>query len=254
MHNLGLSADLDLLFLVQAFCSACRGLSEPSHVLAKLDKIRERLGVVNVISAWLPSRRDRLAHHIRLHGCNSAWLDSYDSNDFVHVDPVMKHLRTTTFPFLWSQTLNRAEWNEAEERVMFHARNFGMHDGYTVPFWGPQMRLAFISFGTDGRSLAGFERDALDFVAMRLNNWLSENTDERPPVQLKAADHPLSPQEIETLHLLMKGNNYKQIAYLSGLSTRTVEGYVATAVRKLKAHNRTEAILRALELGYINSI
>ncbi|MBX4862908.1 response regulator transcription factor [Rhizobium sophorae] len=52
----------------------------------------------------------------------------------------------------------------------------------------------------------------------------------------------------------MRGNNYKQIAYLSGLSTRTVEGYVATAVRKLKAHNRTEAILRALELGYINSI
>ncbi|NNU36222.1 autoinducer binding domain-containing protein [Rhizobium sophorae] len=134
---------------------------------------------MNVISAWLPSRRDRLAHHLRLHGRISAWLDSYESNDFVHVDPVMKHLRTTTFPFLWSQALKPTEWNEAEVRVMSHARNFGMHDGYTVPFWGPQMRVAFISFGIDGRILAEFERDALDFVALRLNNWLSENIDER---------------------------------------------------------------------------
>ncbi|NKK72887.1 hypothetical protein GFL49_30155 [Rhizobium leguminosarum bv. viciae] len=204
---------------------------------------------MNVISAWLPSRRDRLAHHMRLHGRISAWLDSYESNDFVHVDPVMKHLRTTTFPFLWSQALKPTEWNEAEVRVMSHARNFGMHDGYTVPFWGPQMRVAFISFGIDGRILAEFERDALDFVALRLNNWLSENIDERRLSQPKAVDNALSPQEIETLHLLMRGNNYKQIAYLSGLSTRTVEGYVATAVRKLKAHNRTEAILRRSNLA-----
>jgi hypothetical protein len=38
--------------------------------------------------------------------------------------------------------------------------------------------VAFISFGTDGRILAGFEGDALDFVALRLNSWLSENIDD----------------------------------------------------------------------------
>jgi hypothetical protein len=38
--------------------------------------------------------------------------------------------------------------------------------------------VAFISFGTDGRILAGFERDALDLVALRLNSWLSENIDD----------------------------------------------------------------------------
>ncbi|MEZ2127921.1 MULTISPECIES: autoinducer binding domain-containing protein [unclassified Sinorhizobium] len=254
MQHYALSADVDLLSLVQAFGNACRGLNEVSHILIELDKIRARLGIVNVMSAWLPSRRDRLAQNIRLHGWNSAWLESYDFNDFVHVDPVMKHLRATAFPFIWSQALNRAEWNEAEERVMSHAKDFGMNDGYTVPFWGPRMRIAFVSFGTNGRALAGFEKDALDFLALRLHNWLSENIDERSPIRSLAADSTLSPQEIETLHLLMKGNNYKQIAYLSGLSTRTVEGYVATAVRKLKAHNRTEAVIRALELGYIDSI
>lgn len=163
----------------------------------------------------------------------------------------MKHLRRTTFPFLWSQALNQREFSEFEKSVVLHARHFGMLDGYMVPFWGPQMRLAFITFATGGCPLAGIEKDALDFVALRLNNWLSENVDNCKPPEL-AAENSLAPHEIETLYLLMKGNNYKQIAYLSLLSTRTVESYVATATKKLKVHNRTEVILRALELGYVN--
>jgi LuxR family quorum sensing-dependent transcriptional regulator len=252
MHNSGLSADLDLLLLVQAFCSVSRGLKNKSHVLSTLDAIKERLGIVNIVSAWLPSRREHLAGHVRLPGWKTEWLESYDLNDFVHIDPVMKHLRRTTFPFLWSQALNQQEFSESEMSVMLHAQNFGLSDGYTVPFWGPKMRLAFITFATDGRPLAGVEKDALDFVALRLNNWLGENVDNSKPVDPAVAESSLAPHEIETLYLLMKGNNYKQIAYLSGLSTRTVESYVATATRKLKVHNRTEAILRALELGYIN--
>ncbi len=61
----------------------------------------------------------------------------------------------------------------------------------------------------------------------------------------------ISARELEVLTLLSQGQSNKQIAQRLEVSPNTVKTHVANLFEKLDARRRTEAILRARELGMI---
>ena len=61
----------------------------------------------------------------------------------------------------------------------------------------------------------------------------------------------ISPRELEVLQLLAAGQSNKEIARQLDLSPNTVKTHIAKLFEKLEARRRTEAILRARELGMI---
>ena len=68
-----------------------------------------------------------------------------------------------------------------------------------------------------------------------------------PPVG--ADPSGLTPRQRDVLDLLLLGQPNKQIARTLGLSEGTVKIHIAAILRALQARNRTEAVLRARELG-----
>ncbi len=56
----------------------------------------------------------------------------------------------------------------------------------------------------------------------------------------------LTRRELECLRLLAHGEQPKRIAYLLGLTTKTVEHYVTAARRKLGARTTTQAVAIAV--------
>ena len=61
----------------------------------------------------------------------------------------------------------------------------------------------------------------------------------------------ISDRELEVLELLAAGQSNKEIARRLEVSPNTVKTHVARLFEKLEARRRTEAILRARELGMI---
>ena len=59
----------------------------------------------------------------------------------------------------------------------------------------------------------------------------------------------LTPRQRDVLDLLLLGHPNKQIARGLGLTEGTVKIHIAAILRALQARNRTEAVLRARELG-----
>lgn len=57
---------------------------------------------------------------------------------------------------------------------------------------------------------------------------------------------PLTPREREVLALIASGNSSMRIAGMLGISKRTVDEHTQTAVRKLGAANRTQAVAIAV--------
>lgn len=242
--------DPELLVLVQSFSNATRKVIEPSRILEELEPLRNRLGINDVFSAFLPGRGEKLTDYIRFRGWNTAWLDHYAEEDFIHGDPVVRHARNSPLPFLWSETCIAAKLGKAEQEILAQAKTFGYVDGYTVPIFGPRMKIALVTFGIDGRHLAGFERDGLDTIARRLHEWLLTHV--RIEVGKPENIVPLAPQEIEIVYHLMKGKRNKEIAHITGLSKRTVEAHAENAREKLNAGNSLQAVVRALMLGFIH--
>lgn len=62
---------------------------------------------------------------------------------------------------------------------------------------------------------------------------------------------PLTPREVEVLHLLAAGLPNKTIAERLRISEHTVRFHLNAIFGKLDAHNRTEAVARAAQLGMI---
>jgi DNA-binding NarL/FixJ family response regulator len=70
--------------------------------------------------------------------------------------------------------------------------------------------------------------------------------------QHKASAYPpLTDREMDVLRLAAKGYTNKAIAVQLDISDRTVQGHLAHIFDKLQADSRTEAVMRAVSLGWI---
>ncbi|HEY5158649.1 MAG TPA: response regulator transcription factor [Anaerolineales bacterium] len=67
-----------------------------------------------------------------------------------------------------------------------------------------------------------------------------------------SAVQPLTGREMEVLQLAAKGFTNKAIAVQLDISDRTVQGHLAHIFNKLQADSRTEAVMRAVSLGWIS--
>ena len=62
---------------------------------------------------------------------------------------------------------------------------------------------------------------------------------------------PLSPRELEVLHLMALGKTNQEIAEQLIVAAGTVKAHAASIYRKLEAANRTEAVSLARQLGLL---
>lgn len=64
--------------------------------------------------------------------------------------------------------------------------------------------------------------------------------------------YPLTPREVEVLELLALGKTNREIAQDFMITVGTVKNHVEHLTRKLEVSDRTQAVVRALELGVIS--
>lgn len=69
---------------------------------------------------------------------------------------------------------------------------------------------------------------------------------ESPPVE------PLTDRELDVLKLVAQGYTNKAIGTQLNISDRTVQGHLAKIFIKLQASSRTEAVMRAVSLGWLS--
>ena len=67
---------------------------------------------------------------------------------------------------------------------------------------------------------------------------------------LAAGPSPLTPRETEVLTLLTTGRINQQIAESLGISQGTANVHAERIIRKLEVSDRTQAAVRAIELGF----
>jgi len=62
---------------------------------------------------------------------------------------------------------------------------------------------------------------------------------------------PLTPRELEVLRLMAGGQSNREIATALGAAEGTVKNHASSILSKLGVRDRTRAVLKALELGYL---
>ncbi|GED34480.1 response regulator transcription factor [Brevibacillus centrosporus] len=82
----------------------------------------------------------------------------------------------------------------------------------------------------------------------------SKRREIRSPFVLKRADSfnwdLLSDRELAVFHLMLEGDENKDIAQKLGISDKTVKNHVSSILLKMKVKNRTQAVIFAFQTSY----
>ena len=82
-------------------------------------------------------------------------------------------------------------------------------------------------------------------IMQKMISQISRRSEERPI-------DTLTDRELEVLTLVAQGFTNKAIGVQLGISDRTVQGHLAHIFSKLHAGSRTEAVMRAMSLGWLS--
>jgi len=91
------------------------------------------------------------------------------------------------------------------------------------------------------------------FNRRELDAWIDEQMEgaRRSYSEPGAPFHPLSDREMEVLSCVVRGMSNKEIANLLGISHQTVKNHVTSILRKFSVEDRTQAVVYALQRGWV---
>jgi DNA-binding CsgD family transcriptional regulator len=180
---------------------------------------------------------------------------SFQQSHLFNADPVIIRSRTATAPFVWDFTLYDPA-NEVHAELLALRRANGSRGGVCIPVpeaWTGRsvLYLSGTSFDASERTLLAMRLLTGHFAACAYAIGVSEERSGRGVSgNLETGD--LSQRERQVFGWLAFGKTSWDVSVIMGISEHTVNEYIASGIAKLKASNRTEAVLRALLTNQID--
>ncbi|WHS62781.1 LuxR family transcriptional regulator [Pseudomonas sp. G2-4] len=174
------------------------------------------------------------------------WIDTYRKNSLYKSDPVMANTAITATPFFWDEIPQEIDSNPD---LFDQSASYGIQQGYTVPIHEPGR-----SFGSV--HLSSEENDPDFPIIVRENlviiQTLSIIANQHRPAEVSIESNlKLSPREIEFLHWLSLGKNYKEIGLIMNITERTVKFHAKQMTEKLDCINVKQAMFKAVQLNLV---
>jgi DNA-binding CsgD family transcriptional regulator len=181
---------------------------------------------------------------------------SFEQHKLFDVDPVILRSRTAREPFAWDLSIYD-ESKETHRQLLALRRELEVEGGVCLPvfeaFSGRSVLfLSGAGFDVSARSLL-----SLQLLAEHLSNRsnalsLPDHDDAAEANRFFRSGGELSPRERQVFGWIAFGKSSRDVASIMSLSEHTVNDYIASVMAKLKASNRTEAVLRALLTNQID--
>jgi LuxR family transcriptional regulator, quorum-sensing system regulator BjaR1 len=179
----------------------------------------------------------------------------FDQDALFNVDPVIIRSRREAGPFVWTLGAYDAA-NPQQQKLLALRRSAGVTGGICIP----------IAEAFRGRSVlylsgAGFDQSATAILALQLvaqqlcarfNELYEQRADDANAGVFFHSSGELSPRERKVFGWIAFGKSSREIATIMAISEHTVNDYISSAVSKLNASNRTDAMMRALLTNQID--
>ena len=176
------------------------------------------------------------------------WLELYLGRKYFYIDPIAKRVMSNEMPFFWSEYLAGASLDEETVAMMTHAQMFGLCDGAAFSYLKNKGQLYTLSLSR-GQFFEVYDEKLLAetyLVGAYLTNLHQKDSLGTTSYQ------ELSSREREVISMAAMGKTDAEIAQLAGISTNTVRYHWKNIFDKTDSYSRVFAIIRALNLGYID--
>lgn len=178
-----------------------------------------------------------------------AWVEHYLAQRYQYIDPVVLECQRTHLPFSWRFLLNRATPLTAEQHRLFaEAAEFGIRDGFTIPFHTCHGCFAVLSFAFT--SLEELKEIMAAQPKLKLLAVYYHTAIERL-LECQVAEDELSSVERQCLTLAATGRSLWEISGLAHRPENDIAFALRTAREKLGAATTQQAVAKAIAQGLI---
>ena len=235
---------------LQALAQDLRLISDAETFWDRINSELSKYGVTSLFYGAIATKADILANpntKSLTWKCNHTheFADYFGLDHLVDNCKTFEHALTETEPFMWHDL---SLWDEAtsQQRAQGLAeRDMGLNVGFTLP----TTHFTSNHYGAIGVSMEEFSPEEFDKMWPEKNQQIIQILallDAGMRRQHLSEVIGLSPREKETLEWIAAGKRPDQIAHLMNIGYRTVDKYINSAKRKLKARTRDQAVAKAL--------
>jgi LuxR family quorum sensing-dependent transcriptional regulator len=215
-------------------------LTNMDAVMDAMHRAINRYGFETLLFTELPNPRQRFENAVLGMRWPAEWFKIYNEGRYVHVDPVIRHLRRAARPFEWTDARYDPEAEPRAAKVMQLRADFGLGRALVVPIPGPVDSTASVSMTGPNPELAAHSRPAIHLMALyAFDRAAGLSVAPRPKPLLTA-------REREVLSWVAAGKSAWEIGEILNTAKRTVDEHAQTATRKLGAGTRTQAVALAI--------
>jgi len=189
------------------------------------------------------------------HNMPAAYLASFFDYEEARRDPVMRHVKHSSLPVLWTRRTYSAV---GQEHVWEHMAACGLSTGAAVAIHMPDGR--HVSIGLDRRGALPTSSTGLTRFLGEMQLFLAHITESafaiHEPIhrlrEVSGSGLPaLTPRELEALGWTIDGKTAWEIGQIMGITERGAVKHLANATSKLDCVTKAQAAIRAVRLGLL---
>lgn len=210
----------------------------------------KRLGFNALGLSGLPPLGENSDPVVVIENAPEGFRDHYVHERFYAVNHLAAHARIAHDAFRFSDAPYARDASYRHKRFMQALESYDMGKGIVVPIGRPATIPACVWLAGKNPELHDEAMRAIHLISLfaaSKAHGLSVRTD-----QDKLRTSPLTKREREVLQWAATGKSAWEIGEIVGIAKRTVDEHVRAASRKLKAVNRTHAVVTALREGLIS--
>jgi len=228
------------------FIDSLDRLSTIDAVMNATQRVLGRFGFEHFSFSGVPRSSAAMPEVVLAHRIPAELLKLYVERRYADVDPAMRMLRRTTEPFRWLDVPYHRERERKGAEVMALVADFGLSQGFFVPTRSPNGTYANVWMAGPAPELTARTRPGLHLMALyafdRVHRLVGRSPDARAA---------LTAREREVLAWTACGKSAWEIGEILGIGKRTVDEHAQTAVQKLGAANKIQAVVFAIRDGLI---
>lgn len=183
-------------------------------------------------------------HHVLFGHTHAEWERRYADQGHDAHDAVLREIMAGSEPLFWSDLARRRPLEMEELRIYNEASEFRLNDGFLTPIHNLDGSLsAVLLIGEKVEAQAADVRAAAHMLSIYYGALGSKFHRAEQSVRNMAVR--LSERQMECLKWVRQGKSSTDIGDLLGLSSRTVDHYIADACQKLGVRTRVQAVVEA---------
>lgn len=180
----------------------------------------------------------------------AAWMARYLANGYQYIDPVVLEAQRTSLPFAWRFLFSRpGGLSPAQHKVFAEAAEFGIRDGFTIPFHTAEGCIAMMSYAfksVEELKQVMAAQNSLKMLAVYYHTAIERLLDVQIP------EDELSPMERQCLTGIANGHSLWEISGRIHRPEPDVAGALRSAREKLGTATTAQAVAKAITQGLIS--